>query len=171
MYSRAKFIYSLVSIAGIGYFYEKAGAFSLAARKQATDGNTMIHPAMRAYQAVSETAISGRDADAACFRLLVVELEKARDSTDPAIRNAVLDKHQKMWGLIMRANISETGAATPQEDRDLFIRLADQAQRCGIQILLDRSRSLDPLIEIAQNVLDGLEGTPVTASAISYDIL
>lgn len=131
----------------------------------------MIHPAMRAYQAVSETAISGRDADAACFRLLLVELEKARDSTDPAVRSAALDKHQQMWGLIMKANISETGAATPLEDRELFIRLADQAQRYGIKLLVDPSLSFDPLIDIAQNVLEGLETASVTESDMSYGIL
>lgn len=131
----------------------------------------MIHPAMRAYQAVSQTAISGREADAACFRLLLVELEKARDSTDPVIRSAVLDKHQKMWGIIMKANISETGAATPLEDRELFIRLADQAQRYGIKLLVDPSLSFDPLIDIAQNVLEGLEAASVVESDMSYGAL
>ena len=131
----------------------------------------MIHPAMRAYQAISETALSGRETDAACFRLLLLELEKARDSTDPAIRSAVLDKHQKMWGIIMKANISETGAATPLEDRELFIRLADQAQRYGIKLLVDPSLSFDPLIDIAKNVLDGLEATSVTESDMSYGAL
>ncbi|MFT8585416.1 flagellar biosynthesis regulator FlaF [Acetobacter papayae] len=131
----------------------------------------MIHPAMRAYQAVSETAISGREADAACFRLLLVELEKARDTTDPVIRSAVLDKHQKMWGIIMKANISETGAATPLEDRELFIRLADQAQRYGIKLLVDPSLSFDPLIDIAQNVLEGLEASSVVESDMSYGAL
>lgn len=131
----------------------------------------MIHPAMRAYQAVSETAISGREADAACFRLLLVELEKARDTTDPVIRSAVLNKHQKMWGLIMKANISETGAATPLEDRELFIRLADQAQRYGIKLLVDPSLSFDPLIDIAQNVLEGLEASSVVESDMSYGAL
>lgn len=131
----------------------------------------MIHPAMRAYQAVSETAISGREADAACFRLLLVELEKARDTTDPVIRSAVLNKHQKMWGIIMKANISETGAATPLEDRELFIRLADQAQRYGIKLLVDPSLSFDPLIDIAQNVLEGLEASSVVESDMSYGAL
>ncbi|MFT9440969.1 MAG: flagellar biosynthesis regulator FlaF [Acetobacter papayae] len=126
---------------------------------------------MRAYQAVSETAISGREADAACFRLLLVELEKARDTTDPVIRSAVLNKHQKMWGLIMKANISETGAATPLEDRELFIRLADQAQRYGIKLLVDPSLSFDPLIDIAQNVLEGLEASSVVESDMSYGAL
>ncbi|MFT8885732.1 MAG: flagellar biosynthesis regulator FlaF [Acetobacter papayae] len=126
---------------------------------------------MRAYQAVSETAISGREADAACFRLLLVELEKARDTTDPVIRSAVLDKHQKMWGIIMKANISETGAATPLEDRELFIRLADQAQRYGIKLLVDPSLSFDPLIDIAQNVLEGLEASSVVESDMSYGAL
>ena len=131
----------------------------------------MIHPAMRAYQAVSETAISGREADEACFRLLLVELEKARDTTDPVIRSAVLNKHQKMWGIIMEANISETGAATPLEDRELFIRLADQAQRYGIKLLVDPSLSFDPLIDIAQNVLEGLEASSVVESDMSYGAL
>ncbi|MFT8367822.1 MAG: flagellar biosynthesis regulator FlaF [Acetobacter papayae] len=126
---------------------------------------------MRAYQAVSETAISGREADAACFRLLLVELEKARDTTDPVIRSAVLNKHQKMWGIIMKANISETGAATPLEDRELFIRLADQAQRYGIKLLVDPSLSFDPLIDIAQNVLEGLEASSVVESDMSYGAL
>ena len=126
---------------------------------------------MRAYQAVSETAISGREADAACFRLLLVELEKARDTTDPVIRSAVLNKHQKMWGIIMKDNISETGAATPLEDRELFIRLADQAQRYGIKLLVDPSLSFDPLIDIAQNVLEGLEASSVVESDMSYGAL
>lgn len=131
----------------------------------------MIHPAMRAYQTVSETALTGREADAACFRLLLIELEKARNTTDPAIRSAVLDIHQKMWGIIMKANISETGAATPLEDRELFIRLADQAQRYGVQLLLDSSLSFDPLIDIAQNVLDGLESTEIAQNNVPYGIL
>jgi hypothetical protein len=130
----------------------------------------MIHPAMKAYQAVSETAISGREADAACFRLLLLELEKARSDPDPAVRSAVLDKHQQMWGLIMRANISETGAATPLEDRELFIRLADQAQRYGIKMLVDPSLSIEPLIEIAQNVLEGLEASSAVESDMPSDI-
>jgi hypothetical protein len=75
------------------------------------------------------------------------------------------------WGLIMKANISETGASTPQEDRELFIRLADQAQRYGIKMLVDSSLSIEPLIEIAQNVLEGLETTDVVESDMSYDVL
>ena len=76
-----------------------------------------------------------------------------------------------MWGIIMKANISETGAATPLEDRELFIRLADQAQRYGIKLLVDPSLSFDPLIDIAQNVLEGLEASSVVESDMSYGAL
>ncbi|MBB2167701.1 hypothetical protein HLH36_04920 [Gluconacetobacter aggeris] len=119
----------------------------------------MIHPALRAYQTVTESALTGREAESVCFRMLIDELEAASQTSDPHVRNRVLDRHQRLWSMIMRANILDNGLAV-EDDRKLFVRMADQAQKYGIRAILDSSLSLMPLIEIAENVLAGLEMVP-----------
>lgn len=110
---------------------------------------------MRAYQNTVSAALSDRDADATCFRKLIAELKLVEHSTDSAERNTALAKHQRLWSLIQKANAVDLGAA-PNEDRLLFVRLADQAQKYGIRALLHSDWPITPLIEIAQDVLDGL---------------
>lgn len=119
----------------------------------------MIHPALRAYQNVAETSLTGREAEAVCFRMLIDELEAAGRSSDSDTRSQALEKHQRLWSMIMKANILDHGL-TVEEDRKLFVRLADQAQKYGIRAILDADLSLTPLIEIAENVLAGLEMVP-----------
>ena len=119
----------------------------------------MIHPALRAYQTVTETSLTGREAEAVCFRMLIDELEAANQSSDSQVRSRALERHQRLWSMIMKANILDNGL-TVEEDRRLFVRLADQAQKYGIQAILDPEMSLVPLIEIAENVLAGLEMAP-----------
>ncbi|GBQ96751.1 hypothetical protein AA0522_0850 [Gluconacetobacter liquefaciens NRIC 0522] len=119
----------------------------------------MIHPALRAYQTVTETSLTGREAEAVCFRMLIDELEAANQSADSQVRSRALDRHQRLWSMIMKANILDNGLTT-EEDRRLFVRLADQAQKYGVQAILDPEMSLVPLIEIAENVLAGLEMAP-----------
>ncbi|WP_438383764.1 flagellar biosynthesis regulator FlaF [Asaia sp. BMEF1] len=117
-----------------------------------------MHPALKAYQAVAETSLSGREAEIACFTMLINELRSASVTDDTVIRLKALDRHQKLWSLIMKANILD-GGQTPSDDRALIVNLADQAQRYGIQAILETELSLDPLIDIAQDVLDGLLAT------------
>ncbi|MFW7269462.1 flagellar biosynthesis regulator FlaF [Gluconacetobacter sp. Hr-1-5] len=119
----------------------------------------MIHPALRAYQTVTETSLTGREAEAVCFRMLIDELEAASQIADSQVRSRALDRHQRLWSMIMKANILDNGLAV-EEDRRLFVRLADQAQKYGIQAILDPKMPLTPLIEIAENVLAGLEMVP-----------
>lgn len=88
--------------------------------------------------------------------MLIDELEAASQSSDLHVRNRALNRHQRLWSMIMRANIPDNGLAV-EEDRKLFVRMADQAQKYGIRAILDSGLSLMPLIEIAENVLAGLE--------------
>ncbi|CEF53328.1 flagellar biosynthesis regulator FlaF [Acetobacter ghanensis] len=116
----------------------------------------MIHPAMRAYQNVAGFSLTDRQADATCFRLLIEELETAAASSEPSVRLSALTKNQRLWSMIMKANSLDAGA-TSYEDREVFVRLASQAQRYGIRAILDTNLSLAPLISIAETVLEGLE--------------
>lgn len=111
--------------------------------------------AIKAYQQVSNTSLTDRDADAETFRILIDELQKAVETNDLQTRLKALSKNQRLWSLIQAANAVET-ADLAKEDRLLFARLADKAQRYGIKAILDSDVSLLPLIEIAQNVLEGL---------------
>ncbi|WP_342627672.1 flagellar biosynthesis regulator FlaF [Nguyenibacter vanlangensis] len=129
----------------------------------------MIHPAIKAYQSISGSSLSGREAEAACFRMLIDELETASLSSDVAVRRLALSRHQRFWSMIMQANALDNGL-TPEEDRRLFVRLADQAQRYGIRAILYSDVSLAPLIEIAENVLAGLEAVS-DSDAIGADPL
>lgn len=115
-----------------------------------------IHSALRSYQAVTASSLTGREAESVCFRLLIDELEKADSSADPAVRAEVLAKHQRLWSMIMKANSMDDGQVQ-EVDRELFARMAGQAQDYGIRAILDTSLSLAPLIGIAENVLAGLE--------------
>ncbi|WP_025885198.1 flagellar biosynthesis regulator FlaF [Asaia prunellae] len=114
-----------------------------------------MHPALKAYQAVAETSLSGREAEAACFMMMIDELSLAERHKDQASRFKALDRHQKLWSMIMKANIVD-GGQSAADDRELIVSLADKAQRYGIQAILESDLTLQPLIDIAQNVLDGL---------------
>ncbi|RUT26241.1 hypothetical protein C0V97_07670 [Asaia sp. W19] len=114
-----------------------------------------MHPGLRAYKAVADTSMTGREAEIACFTMMIDELSRAEQ--DASMRMKALDRHQKLWSLIMKANIIDSGL-TPDEERALIIDLADKAQRYGIQAILDDRLTLNPLIDIAQDVLDGLTG-------------
>ena len=112
--------------------------------------------AMNAYRLADSSSLSDREADAECFRRLIATLESAAHETDVIQRNQALAKNQRLWSLIQRANAVEAGMVET-EDRLLFARMADQAQRYGIRAILDPTLSLAPLIDTARNVLEGLE--------------
>ncbi|GAB6853219.1 flagellar biosynthesis regulator FlaF [Asaia astilbis] len=114
-----------------------------------------MHPALKAYQAVSDTSLSGREAEAACFIMMIDELNSAESNGGEVLRLRALDRHQKLWSLIMKANILD-GGKNGSDDRALIVNLADQAQRYGIRAILDPSLTLLPLVDICQDVLDGL---------------
>jgi len=114
-----------------------------------------MHPGLRAYKAVADTSMTGREAEIACFTMMIEELSRAE--LDMSARVQALDRHQKLWSLIMKANILDSGL-TPSEERVLIIDLADKAQKYGIQAILNNGLTLRPLIDIAQDVLDGLMG-------------
>ncbi len=111
--------------------------------------------AIKAYQQVSNTSLSDRDADAETFRIIINELEKALTTNDLQMRLNVLAKHQRLWSLIQAANAVKNPNIS-DEDRLLFARMADRAQKYGIRAILDSDVSLLPLIEVAKNVLEGL---------------
>lgn len=111
--------------------------------------------AIKAYQQVSNTSLSDRDADAETFRIIINELEKALATNDLQMRLNVLAKHQRLWSLIQAANAVKNPNIS-DEDRLLFARMADRAQKYGIRAILDSDVSLLPLIEVAKNVLEGL---------------
>lgn len=110
---------------------------------------------MKAYQKSVSASLSDRDADAACFRKLITELTLAEHTTDTLTRNNAIAKNQRLWSLIQKANAVDVGSV-PNEDRLLFVRLADRAQKYGIRAMLDSDVPIAPLIDIAQDVLDGL---------------
>lgn len=115
----------------------------------------MINSAMKAYKLVAESSLTGRQADAACFALLIQQLREAADCVDPKKRADALMNHQRLWSMIIKANSLDSGV-TDLDDRTLFVSLGTQVQDYAIRALLDTSLSLDPLIDIASNVLDGL---------------
>lgn len=112
--------------------------------------------AMNAYRQAASTSLTDREADAECFRRLIAVLESVAHGGDVMQRNQAIATHQRLWSLIQRANAVEAGVVET-EDRLLFARMADQAQRYGIRALLNPDLSLAPLIETARNVLAGLE--------------
>ncbi|GBQ34509.1 hypothetical protein HLH34_05455 [Gluconacetobacter azotocaptans] len=116
----------------------------------------MTHPAMKAYRSVADTSLTGRQADAACFKMLANELETAAASADPTVRLKALSRHQRLWSMIMKVNALDAGL-TPLDERKLFVTLANQAQRYAIKAMLEPDLPLTPLIEIAENVRSGLE--------------
>ncbi|MXV36024.1 MULTISPECIES: flagellar biosynthesis regulator FlaF [unclassified Saccharibacter] len=113
---------------------------------------------MRAYRNTVSAALSDREADAMCFRKLITELKLAEHTDDILVRNEAISKNQRLWSLIQKANAVDL-SVVDNEDRLLFLRMADAAQKYGIKALLYPERPIGPLIEIAQNVLDGLTQT------------
>lgn len=113
--------------------------------------------ARKAYQTSLSSVLSDREADAQCFRRLIADLKSVEHSTIFSERREALSKHQRLWSLIQKANSYDSGLI-PNEDRLLFNRLADQAQKYGIRAILNSDLPITPLIEMAQNVLDGLTG-------------
>ncbi|MCX5619958.1 MULTISPECIES: flagellar biosynthesis regulator FlaF [Bombella] len=113
------------------------------------------HNAMNAYRSAVSQSLSDREADAECFRRLIAALESVAYEGDVIKRNQAIAKNQRLWSLIQRANAVEAGMVET-EDRLLFARMADQAQKYGIRAMLDPTLSLTPLIEAASNVLEGL---------------
>ncbi len=111
--------------------------------------------ALRAYRNTISGALTDRDADAECFRKLIAVLEAVEHTSDVIERNKAISKNQRLWSLIQRANAVDTGMVETEE-RLLFARMADSAQKYGIRAMLDTSLSLQPLIEVARNILEGL---------------
>ncbi len=67
--------------------------------------------------------------------------------------------------MIMKANTLDTGVVA-LEDRELFVTLADKAQKYGILATLKPELSLAPLIQIAQDILEGLESAPAESEPV-----
>ncbi|GCD60364.1 hypothetical protein WSS15_13810 [Acetobacter pasteurianus] len=110
---------------------------------------------MNAYKSAASQAMSDREMDALCFSKLLAELQAVEHSSSVQARNNAILKSQRLWGLLQKANAVDAGRI-PNEDRLLFVRMADQAQRYGIRAILNKDLSIKPLIICAQNVLDGL---------------
>ncbi|WP_077931954.1 flagellar biosynthesis regulator FlaF [Acetobacter persici] len=118
-----------------------------------------MNRALRAYKSVAGSALTGREADAEVFRILIRKLTSVEHSTDSQKRRHVLAMNNRLWNLIQKANADDNGTV-PKEDRLLFIRMANEAQRYGIRAILDCDVPIGPLLECAKNVLEGLTTYP-----------
>lgn len=121
-----------------------------------------MNRALRAYQAVAGAAITDREAEAKCFRILIGELKLVEHSHEQKERMHAISRSNRLWSLIQRANAVDTGKI-PNEDRLLFVRMANTAQRYGIRAMLDHNVPLGPLLEWANNALEGLTTFPDAA--------
>lgn len=118
-----------------------------------------MNRALRAYRSVAGAALTGREAEAEVFRILIRELKSAEHSQDADVRRHAISRNNRLWGLIQKANAVDTGAV-PTEDRLLFVRMANAAQRYGIRAILDPNVPIGPLLEWANDVLEGLTTYP-----------
>lgn len=110
---------------------------------------------LNAYKQASMNSMTDREMDIIVFKKLIGYLEKAIETGSPVDRNDAIVKNNRLWSLIQKANAVDHGTIET-EDRLLFARMADNAQRYGIRAILDHNLSLLPLIEVAHSILEGL---------------
>lgn len=110
---------------------------------------------LNAYKQASMNSMTDREMDIIVFKKLIGYLEKAIETGSPVDRNDAIVKNNRLWSLILKANAVDHGTIET-EDRLLFARMADNAQRYGIRAILDHNLSLLPLIEVAHSILEGL---------------
>lgn len=103
------------------------------------------------YNQRTAATMSPREVEAMAFAQLVTLLKNAKDQKS---RLHALSMHQKLWSAILR----ETGVENngmPEVFRKDLLRLSLWATKYSIRAIL-HNISLKPLIDINQDMLDGL---------------
>ncbi len=112
------------------------------------------------YRDIADTTRSARQTEIAAFALVIRDLENANQPNAHAtLRIAALGRAHDLWSLLVR-DLARDGNGLPQTLKTQLVDLGLWAMRYSTLAIL-KDLSLAPLIEVCQNVLDGLRAQPV----------
>lgn len=112
------------------------------------------------YRDIADTTRSARQTEIAAFALVIRDLEDANQPNAPTtLRIAALGRAHDLWSLLVR-DLARDGNGLPQTLKTQLVDLGLWAMRYSTLAIL-KDLPLSPLIEVCQNVLDGLRAQPV----------
>jgi len=115
------------------------------------------------YQRTSATSLAGRPTECAAFNMVIRDLSEC---TPGPTRLAALGRNHALWSLLVK-DLSLGDNALPEGLKASLIRLGLWSMRYSTLAML-RDLSLQPLIEVNRNLLEGLlaqQSTPAAAGA------
>ncbi|NLI26033.1 MAG: hypothetical protein GX413_01380 [Acetobacter sp.] len=114
---------------------------------------------INAYNQSTARSIPPRQVETMAFGQVIMLLKAAKDHKS---RLHALNMNQKLWSAVLR-EISIENNDLPVSFRENLFRLADWSSRYSIRAML-KNISLKPLVEVNQNILDGLRTSPTSCA-------
>lgn len=120
----------------------------------------MVQNALKTYQAVENTTLSGRELEASILSRSAMRLAAVRDDWEAADRDERLDEalryNQRLWTLF-QAELTDPNNPLPIELKRNLLSLSAFIDKRTFEVLSDPDpRKLDILIEINRNIAAGL---------------
>lgn len=120
----------------------------------------MVHNALKTYQAVENTTLSGRELEASILSRSAMRLAAVRDNWDAADREEQLDEalryNQRLWTLF-QTELTDPNNPLPIELKRNLLSLSAFIDKRTFEVLSDpEPAKLDILIEINRNIAAGL---------------
>jgi flagellar protein FlaF len=120
----------------------------------------MVHNALKTYQAVENTTLSGRELEASILSRSAMRLAAVRDNWGAADREEQLDEalryNQRLWTLF-QTELTDPNNPLPIELKRNLLSLSAFIDKRTFEVLSDpEPAKLDILIEINRNIAAGL---------------
>ncbi len=130
----------------------------------------MYQAALKAYDSVNKSTMSGRDVEAAVLTKAAVALKKCQDHWVEAGRddelNAALKFNQRVW-TIFQAELGRVDNPLPQNLKRDLLRLSAFIDQRSLEMMAYPSpEKLTILININHNIAAGLRSRPAPAENI-----
>lgn len=129
----------------------------------------MYQTALRAYETVNRSTMTGREVEAAALAKAASRLKECRRQWDAPDRPARLEQalklNQRIWS-ILQAELGRPENPLPKEIRLNLLRLSAFVDRRSFEVLAyPEQEKLDILIAINENIAAGLRARPAAAEA------
>lgn len=129
----------------------------------------MHQSALKAYDSVNKSTMSGRDVEASVLTKAAVALKKCQDNWTVASRDAKLDAalkfNQRVW-TIFQAEWGNTDNPLPQNLKLDLLRLSIFIDKRTLEMIVNPSpEKLTILININHNIAAGLRARPADENA------
>ena len=135
----------------------------------------MYQTALKAYETVTKSTMSGRDVEASVLTKAALKLKECREDWDAPGRDAKLDKalkfNQRVWS-ILQAELGSRDNPLPESLKLDLLRLSAFVDKRIFEVMAYPSpEKLDILVRINENLAAGLRMRPAAVGRPSFNAM